>query len=297
MRLKVILCALLSVQIVFLTGIFTADASSAIGSEESCKDCHSDQYNSYAKTIHARMEISESPANKKACESCHGMGDKHVEQGGGDKAGMLSFGKEEDAQEKSGKCLACHEESQHLAFWDNGKHKSSGVSCDACHLIHGGGRDKALKDSQQEICFGCHNNIRMLSNRQSHHPVKEGKMTCTDCHNPHGSFDAQMLQADSANDLCFKCHAEKRGPFRFEHQPVTENCLSCHNVHGSNHSAMLTRRPPQLCQECHGAGGHRGRTYTDERSFNGPDPRMQMYGRACMNCHTNIHGSSAEFLR
>ncbi len=263
---------------------------------DTCKDCHSEAYESYAKSLHAKKEISGSPVNQQGCESCHGPGSTHVDKGGGRDTGMFPFSKKADANEKSAKCLVCHEESRHLVFWDNGRHKSAGVSCDDCHAIHGG-RNKSLKDSQPELCYACHKEIRMLSTRQSHHPIKEGRMTCTDCHNPHGGFGEKMIKADSTNELCFTCHAEKRGPFRFDHQPVAENCLSCHNVHGSNHRAMLTRRVPQLCQDCHGSGGHPGRPYTNRNSFKGPVPRPEMYGRACMNCHTNIHGSSAEGLR
>ena len=48
-----------------------------------------------------------------------------------------------------------------------------------------------------------------------------------------------MIKADSVNDLCYKCHAEKRGPYAFEHPPFPENCLNCHEIHGSNLSEFL----------------------------------------------------------
>lgn len=263
---------------------------------DACKACHADQYASYSKAMHAKKDVKGSPANQFGCESCHGAGSGHVEKGGGKGTGMVAFSKKADATDNSSKCLSCHEESKQLAFWDNGRHKSAGVSCPDCHSAHGNA-EKMLKSSQPDLCYGCHKDIRMMSNRQSHHPVKEGKMKCTDCHDPHGGFGDKMVKADSVNELCFRCHAEKRGPFRFEHQPVAENCLNCHSVHGSNHRAMLTSKPPQLCQECHGSGDHPGRVYTKAATFKGSAPQIQMYGRACLNCHTNIHGSSTEFMR
>jgi len=293
------LAALLSLIILLAVQPGPADGqgqANTYAGSDACKACHADQHASYSKAMHAKKDVKGSPANQFGCESCHGAGSGHVEKGGGKGTGMVAFSRKADARDNSSKCLSCHEESKQLAFWDNGRHKSAGVSCPDCHSAHGNA-EKMLKSSQPDLCYGCHKDIRMMSNRQSHHPVKEGKMKCTDCHDPHGGFGDKMVKADSVNELCFRCHAEKRGPFRTEHQPVAENCLNCHNSHGSNHRALLVSKPPQLCQECHGSGGHRGRAYTRQSTFKGSDPQIQMYGRACLNCHTNIHGSSAELLR
>lgn len=292
----IMLCVLLIAGLLIPLGNQADAAGAGYAGVDACKSCHSGAYDSYAKTIHAKKAVKGSPANQYGCESCHGAGSGHIEKGGGKGTGMFAFGKKADPKDKSAKCLSCHEDSRHLAFWDNGKHKSAGVSCSDCHSLHGGA-EKMLKSSQPDLCFDCHKEIRMMANKQSHHPIKEGKVKCTDCHDPHGTFGPKMVKADSVNELCFKCHAEKRGPFRVEHQPVAENCLNCHNSHGSNHRAMLTTRAPQLCQECHGSGAHNGKAYTKDTTFKGSGPQIQMFGRACMNCHTNIHGSSAEWLR
>lgn len=271
------------------------DVSKGYIGAATCQGCHETQHASYVKSIHSKKQV-QGPEYKEACETCHGPGSQHVEKGGGRGVNIFDFGKKVDTNARSAKCLACHEETKHLAFWSLSRHKAEGVGCNDCHKVHSTEK-KNLKEKQPELCFGCHKDIRAQVNKQSHHPIREGKVVCTDCHDPHGTFGAKMVKADSVNELCFKCHAEKRGPFRIEHQPVAENCLNCHNVHGSNHRSMLTSKPPQLCQECHGSGGHPGRAYTKDTTFKGSVPKIQMFGRACMNCHTNVHGSNADFLR
>ena len=123
-----------------------------------------------------------------------------------------------------------------------------------------------------------------MVNKQSHHPIKEGKVACADCHNPHGELNDKMLKAGSINDLCYKCHAEKRGPYMNEHPPVEENCDNCHNPHGSNHERLLTQRVPSLCEQCHGNGGSMGgKPFTRfGTSAPGIEYRVKPYVRSCL---------------
>ena len=172
------------------------------------------------------------------------------------------------------------------------KHSDEDIACNDCHSPHAQ-REKLLKEDQPELCFECHKDIRSQSSRQSHHPIKEGLIKCTSCHDSHGTFGENQIKADTVNELCFKCHAEKRGPFMFEHPPVAENCLNCHTPHGSNHDKLLISNPPFLCQSCHDASRHPGTPYTSANLFTGSSPSNKLYGRACLNCHSNIHGSNA----
>jgi DmsE family decaheme c-type cytochrome len=102
-------------------------------------------------------------------------------------------------------------------------------------------------------------------------------------------------------EVCLKCHSDKRGPFAFEHPPVrVEGCEMCHSPHGSTNSRLL-RRPVvfTVCLECHNGAGTFGRTGTGvpslSRTHNLADPRYQN----CTNCHVRIHGSNSDplFLR
>ena len=117
-------------------------------------------------------------------------------------------------------------------------------------------------------------------------------MKCSDCHTAHGGFGKHMIKADSTNELCYRCHAEKRGPYMFEHPPVEENCLTCHQVHGSSHNQLLVKKPPQLCQACHDWSRHPGTPYTKFETFKGSSPSNRMFARNCSLCHTTVHGSN-----
>jgi DmsE family decaheme c-type cytochrome len=102
-----------------------------------------------------------------------------------------------------------------------------------------------------------------------------------------------MIKADTANLLCYKCHADKRGPFLWEHPPVEENCLTCHNPHGTKAAKLLTEKVPNLCQDCHDEQRHPGVPYDANNTFIGTSPSNKLYARACLNCHSVIHGSYA----
>lgn len=263
---------------------------------ETCKGCHAEYFDSYKLSVHGKKAVTGSPANRNDCESCHGPGAAHAEKGGGRGVGIFAFNEKADPAEKASKCRACHDDSKHIAFWDLSKHKTAGLSCDNCHSSHAGGH-KNLKASPPELCYGCHRDIRSQANKQSHHPIREGKVSCSDCHDPHGTFGQKMVKADVVNELCYKCHADKRGPFMWEHPPVEENCMVCHTPHGSNHSKLMVRKTPQLCQSCHDWSRHPGTPYTQFESFTGPSISNKMVGRNCLNCHTNVHGTNGPSKR
>lgn len=265
---------------------------------EVCQQCHWDRFESYENSPHGLALDRRTPAGRQACETCHGAGGNHVAGGGGrGVGGMRTFDLEKMSVEAiNGVCLDCHSRGI-VALWHGSMHQSRNLSCVNCHNVHGG-HDKLLREpSQPQLCTTCHQQIRAQLLRPSHHPIREGKLVCTDCHNPHGTATERLISATTINDKCYECHAEKRGPFVFEHPPVRENCLNCHQPHGSSHEPLLKLKRPYLCQRCHNTLGHPSVLWarSEEDAAAGRSVYQlppQLFMRSCTNCHVNIHGSN-----
>lgn len=251
-----------------------------------CVTCHATQAEAFSHTLMGR--IGKTQKGKFDCENCHGPGSAHVKAGGGrGVGGIISFRPEDQsrtADENNAICLTCHQRGDRT-YWSGSTHETRGLMCTNCHTVMKQvSRKFQIKTAfEPDTCFQCHKDRRAQLFRTSHMPLREGKMVCSDCHNPHGSATEAMLRENSINDNCYKCHAEKRGPFLFEHTPVRENCLNCHDPHGSTNEYMLKVSRPRLCTECH-AFGH-GTT-------SGP-LAVQSISRQCQNCHTEVHGTNS----
>jgi DmsE family decaheme c-type cytochrome len=251
-----------------------------------CAGCHAPYIESFKETLMGKLYLQ----GKMQCETCHGPGSEHVKAGGGrGVGGIISFRPEDDtrtAKENNAICLGCHERGDRT-YWNGSVHETRDVACSNCHTImHRVSAKFSLRTAfEPDTCFQCHKDRRAQLFRSSHMPLREGKMVCSDCHNPHGSQTEAMLKTDSINDTCYKCHAEKRGPFLFEHLPVRENCDNCHDPHGSVNEFMLKMSRPRLCAECH--------TFDHGPTIaNGPGV-VQAFGRSCQNCHTQVHGTNS----
>lgn len=256
-----------------------------------CVRCHSDSTARYQHTRHARLVNAEAGRNdleKKGCEACHGPGKVHAMSGGGKGVGAMITFKEKDRkaiQRNNDACLACHQ-NEKRDYWGGSAHSMRNVACTSCHTLMERKSTTGMltKRTQMDTCGSCHQNQRAAMHRNAHMPVREGKMDCSSCHNPHGSSNKSMLLGDSPNDACLSCHAEKRGPFAWEHPVVGENCMSCHDAHGSVRAKMLKMDPPRLCQQCHIGAQHPTEARRPENKF--------VIGRACLQCHQMIHGSN-----
>jgi DmsE family decaheme c-type cytochrome len=153
---------------------------------------------------------------------------------------------------------------------------------------------KQLKEvSQRELCSTCHRDKIAKLDRSGHMPVREGKMQCTSCHNVHGATNTRLLRkGDSIAELCTSCHADKRGPYLWEHAPSRDGCVTCHDPHGSANERMLVAKPPLLCQRCHVATRHPSTIYDAQAIGSGTSPSIRVYARTCVSCHSAIHGSN-----
>lgn len=265
---------------VFVVGALLLMATTVFANEK-CMTCHDDIVKKHKTTLHGKVG--------KTCEDCHGGGDLHMSSPS--KNNIIRFGKGASVKEQNSACIKCHGKNQKLMFWDNSKHKSEDVTCVACHTVHKNSKPYA---KQPEKCFECHKDIRSQANKFSHHPIIEGKVSCSDCHNPHGALGHGSIKAENTNQLCYKCHADKRGPYIWEHPPVEEDCMKCHAAHGTKTAKLLKEKQPQLCQSCHDWSRHPGTAYGGSQGFSGTySAGRGGLARGCTGCHSTIHGSNA----
>jgi DmsE family decaheme c-type cytochrome len=275
-----------------------APAGEYIG-QDTCVACHVDKETSIAGTPHAQAKNPRSPAAGHGCESCHGPGKAHAESG--DPALIQRFTSATPAAQSSAACLSCHNRGNHAA-WEGSAHDRRNLSCTSCHSVHSpkSAERQLVQQTETQLCATCHRlQVAKTERAVAHMPVREGKMSCSSCHNPHGSISnvKNLKTGSSVAELCTSCHTEMRGPMLFEHAPVRENCATCHDPHGSSNDRMLVVRMPMLCQRCHIASKHPATLYDKDQITTNKSNRM--FGRSCVNCHSNVHGSnhpSGQFL-
>jgi DmsE family decaheme c-type cytochrome len=262
--------------------------ASKVGADQ-CTQCHGEVAKLYRRSSHSLREVD--------CEQCHGAGSLHVEAGGYSKESkdkIVSF-RGRTPEEANGACLSCHSQSDHVRNWFSSAHAAQDLKCTSCHMIHtpeGKGDAPALAltstgetaaprplESRRTLnnkCLQCHRKQEAQADLPYHHPIREGKITCVDCHDPHGGSAGNNLITANKNELCFQCHAEYQGPFSYQHAPVNEDCMKCHSPHGSPNQNLLAISQPALCLQCHSAH-HNGAS-------------LPLVDR-CTNCHNAIHGS------
>lgn len=248
----------------------------------SCSQCHEETVTAFALNPHARMRGD----SNHSCESCHGPASKHLKSDG-----------EAIAMPNDASCLQCHDShgakgAKKTGGWGYSSHAMVGVGCTDCHSGHGH-TPKLLKEANQfrvqnmdatsAMCSSCHQDAFARTAMPHHHPIREGAMGCTSCHDPHGNSQRQLL---AQNESCVKCHQAQQGPFSHEHQPVVENCTTCHNPHGSPFPKMASQAQPMLCLQCH--------SLTLNRHNNILGKVSPAALRDCTSCHGVIHGSDMD---
>src|SRR5271163_157014 len=283
--------------------------------DEACEGCHHSSMQEFTETMMGNILIKHprDAAEKHGCESCHGPGSLYIAEMGAAMgkgatpeqvmrgppadASLITFRPDsgESARRDNAACLQCHQKGNQ-AFWQASTHAFRDVRCTDCHEIMRKTSEFQLNSElranpvvytrpETQVCLKCHLDKANQINMPSHMPLREGLMVCTDCHNPHGGpYQHQLLQP-TTNEVCYTCHAEKRGPFLWAHPPVMQNCSNCHDPHGSTNMFLLKTSLPRLCQQCHVGTFHPGTPEGMGTVF--------VFGHSCTNCHANIHGSNA----
>ena len=262
-----------------------------------CTSCHEETEAGPALLIGKNRHGTMADKNAPTCTSCHGKSASHVViPDGVDERPMVAYFDQRDQStpifKQNQMCLNCHQGGE-LLHWQGSQHDTREVACASCHTMHTQHDPMLVREEQPAVCINCHKEKRVETAKPYSHPIEEGKVICSDCHNPHGSAGRTLMKRDTVIDTCYACHAEKRGPFLWNHQPVTEDCTICHNPHGSNVANLLKWRIPFLCQRCHEATSHRDSL--PSQNFGGTSNQFSfdnMKARGCTNCHTNIHGGN-----
>jgi predicted CXXCH cytochrome family protein len=291
----------------------------AVG-REVCVTCHEATTQQFARSAHGQLADFERRGAHDGCEACHGGASRHLETGSA--ADIVSFAGLSTV-DSARVCLTCHRQDAAME-WAGSTHASSEVSCTSCHRIHQSRQVVApavqrvegmramhstapapkgsLTTAQPELCLSCHPQQRAKLMLSSHHPVREGRMTCTSCHDPHGGTTGvgTIKTTERVNELCNSCHTSKQGPFVFEHEPVEESCLTCHDPHGTVANNLLKQGEPFVCLQCHEMHFHAARVTPTTPVFlaaggstnpNGVAGFQQAFNTRCTACHYKVHGS------
>ena len=225
----------------------------------------------------------EAPRHHLDCEGCHGSGARHV-QNVSDPAHIR--------YPSNAVCLDCHATGHRtLLEWESAEHREAGLLCGDCHDPHNSRPDHLREPSQMarnllpdareatRLCVGCHADVAAQLNLPSHHPIREGMLGCTDCHQPHAAKRASLGLETSG---CTGCHQPQGGPYLYEHAPVVEDCGHCHVPHGATAESLLIANQPGACVFCHSVA-EAGAVH---------DP--QAFVTRCTDCHLAVHGSFAD---
>lgn len=282
---------------------------------EACLACHEELGKAFLKSRHGPVETDTRRGWKgQSCESCHGPGQKHGEAA---EAKFILNHVKASPRDADTPCLSCHRNQATHVGRISGSHAKVRVACISCHSVHHAATASLREPTGNapatlarlalpatrftrinELCSGCHAAAWASFQRPHAHALPQGAMSCVDCHNPHGTSRPFGLnttaRTTNAEPGCYRCHADKRGPFAFEHAPVRlEGCSACHESHGSANPRMLLRaETSNLCLECHSnlpvTNQRSGTLGTVATGFH--DLRLPVY-RNCTTCHTKVHGS------
>jgi predicted CXXCH cytochrome family protein len=288
---------------------------------ETCGGCHPGQKASFAKSAHlSYVSDPHLPKDRQGCEACHGPGKNHLEHlEDADRRKFIVSYSRANAAQTSAACLRCHGSVMRDSEWHRTAHARGNVGCVSCHKIHvdepGTSASavaqrqpkdplspvfaakpdprRLLRADEATLCGSCHRRELAEFKGMSHHPMQEGRIVCSDCHELHPDRHSARRKAassrvhadrDIGREVCVTCHAQTAGPFAFEHDPAAgftgEGCLECHRPHGSNNPRLLTTFSRGVCNQCH----------TDKAAAHYP-------GRSCWEatgCHVAIHGSNTD---
>jgi predicted CXXCH cytochrome family protein len=203
-------------------------------------------------------------------------------------------------------CATCHAEvAQDFKYADHANTVLARMddleigACEACHgpgSLHieaGGGRGVHIINPGRnpEPCYQCHLEIKSAFTLQHRHPLREERLSCIDCHDPHGEdiFKSKGMFVGRENEVCAQCHQEQTRPFVFEHEAMRDGCITCHNPHGSINDKLLAERDSNLCLKCHAQLASPNTVVIGDFEHTSRVAEGTCWSAGC---HTAVHGSN-----
>jgi DmsE family decaheme c-type cytochrome len=271
------------------SGLAADDSPAPARQSEVCLNCHDGYDTGLALSPHRLVKTAlDGAAARVTCTDCHRGDSRHYEEDP-EQYPMMRPDSVGTAAEAT-VCSTCHQNSHQQTMHETNVHAANQVNCSSCHKIHGGKMAGLLRDSEPQLCYGCHPGVEGEMAQSYRHPVSDGVVKCSECHMTLDET-ARELTLNGTN-MCVRCHTEFQGPFPYEHQATLDfsteegGCMNCHAPHGSAQPRMLKQpyEPPhfQLCTQCHSIPPAHNQN---------PEHGNRWAGIACNECHTDIHGS------
>lgn len=278
---------------------------------ELCFTCHEDK-----RPQPAQLSVH-SPVRTGQCTACH---DPHSTQ-----SAHLLRRATESREPGENLCLGCHRDIT-AQIQKPMQHAAVDLGCAACHTTHksdpGGAPEGVfhLTKAQPELCLDCHE-AGDASLQAAHLNQPFASARCSECHNPHGSERAKLLnnfvhspfaekQCDTCHEapqsgkvvlsegarreLCLTCHADMQE--RLDKAPVAHaalseesGCVGCHSPHAATYPYQVRRGPVALCLTCHTG---RAQERVEKAYLHRP-----AFEQSCLICHQEHTGERPRRLR
>ena len=209
-----------------------------------------------SRATRTRARTERPRIRRRFCSNCHGDGTEHIEDGGDPADPDLPRAR----RRRELPLLPREDRTRTVRSRSGSTANSAAVNCLSCHSIHSkGARERAPAGEGDGAALPDlpHRNRRLVPQQAVHAPARSRRHDVRRLPRP-ARPQGPAGQDDPDGELaCLTCHAEKRGPFVFDHVTGSAgNCLSCHQPHGSsNPKQLLWARVDQLCLSCHSKTG------------------------------------------
>ena len=176
------------------------------------------------------------------------------------------------AQEETGECADCHEDSQ--MSWQNGPHGNA--TSDPIFV------NAWTDQGKPGACLSCH----VTGYDEATGTWKEDGVTCIACHSDEGGEHPKTtMNVDSSPTTCGTCHTDIRFAMQAwegsTHYQEGMDCSSCHDPHNASLKITVNLKDTnssdgasRLCISCH-----------EEASMNFPYSSHSKQGVTCVDCH------------